>query len=159
MLILSYWLAKEGGRPSWWPIDTWARNPFSLILTLGKLMIAWNYLSLKQFWVLGFGLLKAIETCFHMHLLVFLENFEFWILVNFCLSYRDLFSYASSCLFIKFSKLEKVGLFRPIRQGCSLALELYIMEIEVPGYMLHWIILEGPIKGISFMETNCCLTY
>ena len=73
---------------------------------------------------------------------------------NFLQFVEMLFGDANGCITINNSSSEAFGLFRSIRQGCPLALALYVLAMEGFGYLLVHSISLGLVCGISLPESS-----
>jgi hypothetical protein len=61
---------------------------------------------------------------------------------------------ASTCLSINICSFEEVGFFRSIKYECPLAPTLYVLAVEVLGYLLGSKVSLGVIRKIPLLEPN-----
>ena len=73
---------------------------------------------------------------------------------NFLQSVEMLFGDVNACITINSSQSEAFGLFCSIRQGCPLALVLYVLVVEGSGYLLAHFVSSSLVRGISLPDCS-----
>ena len=112
----------------------------------------WNRKSNQHTMFLKFDFAKAYDPIEWPFILAMLQALGFG--PNFLQSVEMFFGDANACITMSSSQSEAFGLFRSIRQGCPLALALYVLVAEGFGYLLAHSILSSLVHGISLSDSS-----